>query len=571
MSPTVGYSLLEQSIQQGSIETAPAIYNPTQQTITKDQTLLSKTSGTSCQYTAYVTKVSGRTPSKVTLSIQVKMSDLKEDIGKGATLTVEVTHGTKTVTKILKKSSVAWKKKTAHSCSFTMLIDAGSATTEISGLKIRVARQNGSYKYKDGNTTKTKKATGSAGNMSTKTCKTVLIPIYIPVDADKSYYLKPVSYGNPVSKKYTGPTLTWRYPSSGLPATDDGVGAAYFNLDWTIKFCMGKTTNETLQMGAFECIVLTGDSMDANGVITNPKALAAVKVNKENTSGKGSIRLYAGGKQVYQGIKEVDLTWAKGLLGSSKGSVACSIRTAGGAKKAIEFKLGNVFGGKSKSFVLPADMATKRAYKIVFGFYRYSASPPFDFNGLRGVRITKMYSEKSELESVPFRAAQTLVADSRNYEVTLDGLPRPDLGALGNDWEQMCLMPGINDISTAFFLQRPEDAIKVIRRCRDDEPYRGISVYNTDDEGNPLDVDEDGRDVIIYYAYNGAAGGEPDDSVFFYEAETEVDGKRVITASGISFIETEVAPEQFDADTESYFVLEDPVPSFEINYREVYL
>ena len=122
----------------------------------------------------------------------------------------------------------------------------------------------------------------------------------------------------------------------------------------------------------------------------------------------------------------------------------------------------------------------------------------------------------------------------------------------------MCLVPGINEISTAFS-QRPENTVKVMRRCRDDEPYQGSGVYDTDDDGNIIDVAEDGRDVAVYYTYNGTAGTEPEGSVFFYETETtDSSGKRIVTASGTSFKETAVTAEQFDASTQSYFVLEDP-------------
>lgn len=570
VSPSAGSSLLEKYKQQGSLGTGAAVYTPTQQVITKDELLLATTSGDDCKYRAIVTQVDGRTSSKATLHIQVKLSSLKSAISKGATLTVEVTYGSKTATKVLKSSSVSWKKGTAHSCSFSMSVEAASSKTELTGIKIKVTRKNGTYKYKDGSKTKTKTATGSAGKLSSKTCKPVEIPAYRSI-GETSYYLRPSGYGNPVVKTYTGPTATWTYPSSGLPETDDAVGAKYFKLNWTMKFCMGKTVNETLQMGAFECLILTGDSMDANGNITNQKALAGFRLEKTNNSSKGTVRLNIGGKCVYEQKKKIDLTWGKGLLGNSKGAVACSIETTGDESRRICFAAGGLFGGKTRSFALPESMVNNRAYKIVFGFYRYAASPPFDFNGIRGVRFTKKYTEASELESVPFQAAQTLVADSSSCEVTLDDLSRPDLGALGNDWEQMCLVPGINAISTAFS-QRPESAAKVMRRCRDDEPYQGAGVYNTDDDGNVIDVDEDGRDVAVYYTYNGASGTEPEDDVFFYESETtDSSGKRIVTASGTSFIETAVTADQFDASTQSYFVMEDPVPSFSIEYREVYL
>lgn len=45
-----------------------------------------------------------------------------------------------------------------------------------------------------------------------------------------------------------------------------------------------------------------------------------------------------------------------------------------------------------------------------------------------------------------FSVNQVLTADCSNGEVMLQGLPRQDLGALGNDWENFCLQPGMNQI-----------------------------------------------------------------------------------------------------------------------------
>ena len=579
VSPATGSSLLSKYKQQGSLGTGPAVYTPTQQTMTEDQLLLATTSGNSCKYRAVVTKVDGRTSSKATLHIQVKLSGLTAAITKGASLTVEVTCGSKTATKVLKSSSVSWKKGTAHSCSLTMSVEASTSKTEITGIKIKVTRKNGTYKYKDGKKTKTKTATGSAGKLSTKTCNPVEVVAYRGV-GESSYYLKPTSYGNPIVKTYTGPAATWTYPSSGLPETDDAVGAAFFELNWSMKFCMGKTVNETLQMGAFEVLVLTGDSMDANGNITNQKTLAGFRVEKTNTSSKGTVRLNVGGKRVYEQKKKIDLTWKKGRLGNSAGSVACSIETTGSPKR-IRFKAGGLFKGKTRSFELPESMADSRAFKIVFGFYRWAASPPFDFNGIRSVRFTKKYTSESELDAVPFQAAQTLVADSSSCEVTLDDLARPDLGALGNDWEQMCLVPGINEISTAFS-QRPESTVKVMRRCRDDEPYQGAGAYETDDDGNVLQIEDDDHDVVKYFKLYlsddpGLGPKETSDVCMYVDSYNDADGnlhvrtKDQIQSVVDDFIEVAITETEYDADTAMYFVLEDTAPSFSIEYREVFL
>lgn len=568
VSPAAGYSKLSKHKQQGSLGTGAAIYGATQQVIEKNQTLLASTAGTSCKYQAIITRVNGRTSSKVTLNIQVKMTNLTADITKGASLTVEVTYGSKTVTKILKTTSVAWKKKTAHSCSFSMTVDASSTKTELSGIKIKVTRKNGTYKVKQSGKTVTKTATGSVGKLTSKTCKPIEIPYYTAIPIE-SYYVRPSSYGSVVASTYTGPTMTWKYPTEGLPETDDGTGANNFTLTWSMKFCMGKTTNETLQMGAFECLVLTGSSMDASGNIANQKVLAGFLITKPNTSTKGNIYLYSENKNVYKQLRGADLTWNKGLLGNKSGAVSCSIVKSGSK---VTFTLGKLFGGKSKSYKLTS-MKNSRAFKIVFGFYRYGASPAFDWNGIRSVTLKKIYDTEAELEEEPFSATQVLVADSSTNEITLDGLPRPDLGALGNDWERMCLTPGINEITTAFS-QRQDAAVKVIRRCREDEPFQGVQAYDEDDDGTAVQVDKSDRGAKTYYQYHTGVGEASDVSGNAYRytgTYTDEDGKQHITSSTLDFIEVSLTDVVYSANPTKYFVAEDPVPEFSINYREAFL
>ena len=564
VSPATGTSKLSKYKQQGSLGTGPAIYGAAQTVIEKNQELLATTSGTDCKYKATVTRVKDRSSSKVKLDIAVKLSSLKATITKGASLTIEVTCGDTKTTKVLKKTSSTWKKGASHSVSFTMTVNAASTQTELSGIKIRVVRQNGSYKSGK----KTKKATGSAGKLSSKSCRVIEIPFFVDVPVD-AYYVRPSGYGNVVAGAFTGPAMTWTYPASGLPATDDGIGANTFDLSWSMKCCMGKTINETLQMGAFECLILTGDSMNANGVITNQKVLAGFQVTKTNTSTKGSLCLYAGDSAVYKQDRQTDLTWDRGVLGNKSGFVACGITKDSSGK--ITFRLGNLFSGKSKTFTADS-MKDKRAFKVVFGFYRYAAQPAFDWNGINRVMLKKLYGDAAALEKEPFGATQTLIVDSAANTVTLDGVPRPELGALGNDWEQMCLTPGVNEITTAFS-QRPASAVQVIRHCRADEPFQGVSAYDTDDSGEALEVTADGRDAKIYFVLDAASSQTDTQGLYIVSGTTDGDDgkKHVETVTGQSFVETALTADVYDENPSGYLVVEDPVPQFEIYYREVYL
>ena len=49
-----------------------------------------------------------------------------------------------------------------------------------------------------------------------------------------------------------------------------------------------------------------------------------------------------------------------------------------------------------------------------------------------------------------FSADDVVEADCKNAEILLNGTPAPSLGALGNDWEDFYLTPGLNQIGIAY-------------------------------------------------------------------------------------------------------------------------
>ena len=48
-----------------------------------------------------------------------------------------------------------------------------------------------------------------------------------------------------------------------------------------------------------------------------------------------------------------------------------------------------------------------------------------------------------------FARGDNLIADCSDGSIKVNNLPRPDLGALGNDWETLKLVPGQNTINFA--------------------------------------------------------------------------------------------------------------------------
>ena len=83
------------------------------------------------------------------------------------------------------------------------------------------------------------------------------------------------------------------------------------------------------------------------------------------------------------------------------------------------------------------------------------------YNGLYSVKMVKNYSKQvtetidkivTEYHDVQnkFNANDVFIVDSSAASAKLNELDRPDLGALGNDWEDLCLQKGLNQIGFSY-------------------------------------------------------------------------------------------------------------------------
>ena len=84
--------------------------------------------------------------------------------------------------------------------------------------------------------------------------------------------------------------------------------------------------------------------------------------------------------------------------------------------------------------------------KITFSIVKYGTRTALSYNGLYWVKFVK--SNCDTWKNIPnkFSANDILSVDCRIGDVTLNDSPAPELGALGNDWEDFCLTPGQNNI-----------------------------------------------------------------------------------------------------------------------------
>ena len=119
----------------------------------------------------------------------------------------------------------------------------------------------------------------------------------------------------------------------------------------------------------------------------------------------------------------------------------CDIRKEGS-------KLTFFYWGGYPSFTVPEieDMKCTKIQIAIKQWGTRSGSGYLTYNGINNFWFQKLHVDK--WRDVPNKFARTskVVADCKEASVTMNGLPKPELGALGNDWETFCLKPGVNQV-----------------------------------------------------------------------------------------------------------------------------
>ena len=357
-------------------------------------------------------KVSERkeTSVKVDFAITTSLAQSNSYFGQGYILEASVYVGGEWHKVTLKTSADDWKGKTGHTVNMSVTVSGiTSNQSSLTGVKFKVERPDG---Y------------GSAGKLSETNCKNIAIGAI--GEGSTNYFLTPASYGTD-SAHWHGPCLT---RSIGADAAGE-TGAQNFILTYKQKMCMGNGTDDTKQMGGFQMHIVA-----ENGV-----NIAGVRVYK-NTAGKtGKLVFYIRGKIV--NTTDIDLHYNNYYFGSDVDSVQTTTIRKTGAD--IVFSVGSYV----RKFREPI-VQNLKASKVCFAFEQYPGHPFLSYNGLYWVKFTKDKCDTYKDIPNKFSANDVLVADCKNGEILLNGIPSPALGALGNDWEGFCLEPGLNQIGISY-------------------------------------------------------------------------------------------------------------------------
>lgn len=398
--------------QAGSVAMGVASYATSEET-TAGTVIKTKTSTGSPLVNYVVTyKTTDRTATsvKVTAIITTSLEASSSGIGTNRELEAALLIGGSWRSVTIKKPSTHWQKGKTYTTNLTVTVTGlSTTTTKLTGIKFKVDRKD---------------TLGQAGILAAKSCNDIAISTYTANEPGE-YYLQATSYGT--STAWHGPTIT-----RTLSADASGeIGAKNFSLTYKQKFCISNGSSGSVQMGGFQMQLLDTDG----------SSLAGVRIWKNTTGATGKIACYVNGVQVY--VTERDISFNNAFFGHSAKAVYTSTVTKSG--NTIVFNIAGI-----KKTITDDAVADKKAVKVVFAFEQYGTATPIKFNGLYIAKLVKNNCDTWKDVPNKFSANDVVIADCNTGEIFLNGSSAPDLGALGNEWEEFYLKPGFNLIGFAY-------------------------------------------------------------------------------------------------------------------------
>lgn len=246
------------------------------------------------------------------------------------------------------------------------------------------------------------------------------------------YYLTPSNYGS--GSDWHGPSVT-----RTLPADANGItGAANFTLTYKQKMSIGKESDATNQLGAFQALLVNTDG-------GSKKVVCGVNIFKGGSGKTATLRFYINGKYYDQ---TMDLSLNNPYLGNnseSKGIVTSKTCTITKTGDTITFNIGGI-----KETYKDSAIKDTPVHEVTFTITKFGTKTPLGFNGLYSVKFVKHNCDTWRDIRNKFSASDVVVADCKDGEIYLNNTEAPELGALGNDWEDFYLSPGLNQIGVSW-------------------------------------------------------------------------------------------------------------------------
>lgn len=309
---------------------------------------------------------------------------------------------------VLKNESATWGADSTYTKTLDITVkDIDADTTVIEDIQFKVER--------------TDSKGGRIGIIDETDCADLEISTYT-APIPNEWYLAPETFGTGAS--YHGPTITRKIPAD---AAGD-VGAANFSFSFKHKFGCGTSSIETQGIGSQSAWIVSGSG-------STRSILVGFEMRKPSTnSTNGTLNYYVNGKKVDS--FSIDL--------SNQNTVVKSAAIS----KMNESVTIDVYG--IKRTYKDASIKTKVATEITFHFAQYSTYPALHYNGIYEAKFVKNNCDTWNDIPNKFSSNDVVIADCKNGEIFLNGILTPALGALGNDWEEFHLTPGLNQIGFSY-------------------------------------------------------------------------------------------------------------------------
>ena len=270
------------------------------------------------------------------------------------------------------------------------------------------------------------------------------------------------SYGATTNAQWHGPTIKRTAGSDGgSPAVS---GAVDYRFHALFRMCANKTANTAkAEKGILQIFLLDNTNAFTTGI----------SMWKNAGGTKGTIKIYLKGgnadTNVIKSWENVDFSYYNERFGwtdpNSTKKPPCNIDiTKQGDKFTYDI------GGLTFSFTSSA-LANKVTDKVSIFFGQWADVPAISYMGVYScqfisdsvtkTKTTETWQQLTEYLEVhnTFTTNDLLIVDCSDGTIRVknsqndedqDGGLRPELGALGNDWESFTLVPGTNKITTAY-------------------------------------------------------------------------------------------------------------------------
>ena len=186
--------------------------------------------------------------------------------------------------------------------------------------------------------------------------------------------------------------------------------------------------------------------MLVSGSGSSRKIVAGVNVYKNSGGNTANLKFYVNGKNVE--TMQIDLSYHNKYFGNNSASKGITtVKTSSIIK--VGGRIGFNIGGIQRNFA-DSTVADVNVTEITFYFAQYGTKPTLACNGVYWAKFTKDYCETYADIPNKFSSNDVVTADCKNGEIYLNNSSAPSLGALGNDWEEFYLTPGLNQIGFAY-------------------------------------------------------------------------------------------------------------------------